>query len=223
MKRNLLRKIIIFWVILLQISLVLNPGIGLKETESITAVEDATIDAFETTLNYGNESHLEVGLGYDWLEALIKFDLSNSPEDFYKAELKLEFTSFSHFDTITSLLEIYETTTNWSEYTITWENAPSHGVLITSGYVAEVGMYSFQITEAVLGILINWSICFTSDTEDWIRIASKQCSSSYYPPRIIFYYNTSDLPTLLVGIIVSLVGLSIIVVVLYKRYSKKRE
>ena len=207
----------ILFVINSEFSLILSPIVALNKTRSIVATEDATIRAQDPTSNFGGNPELQIGYELDWLEAFIKFDLLSAPKDFKKAVLKLEWTYLS----IIIVLEIYQTSTNWSEYSITWDNAPQERISITSGIVDYNGILRYEITEVLLEDQDSCSICLTSFTSHWIYIASRECSSEYNPPRVIFHFDDNALPSIFLSIVIGLVASCILGLILYQIYYKK--
>ncbi|MFX1572338.1 MAG: DNRLRE domain-containing protein [Promethearchaeota archaeon] len=204
MRRDIYKYVIIIMVFNLNFILLLTPALAYIETKPFRAVENATIYAENPNTNYGGASELEVGHWTNWTESFIKFDLSNAPINFSKAELKIEFISVE----VDTLLLICKTTNDWSENNITWNSAPSKGISITMINITKEVIYAFDVSYTFDLTSTNeyktryWSICLTSyglTSHDNIRIkmASKQCISKYTPPRLIFYYNTSDFPILL--------------------------
>lgn len=219
MKRYFLFYFFVIFVSISEFSLILWPVVAINKTRSVVAIEDSTISADDPISNFGGDIQLQIGYEFDWLEAFIKFDLSDIPKDFNKAILKLEWTYLS----IIIVLEIYETSSNWSEYSITWDNAPQERILIASGIV-ENRVLSYEITEA-LTVDQDWfSICLTSYTSHWICIASRECSSVYNPPRIVFYTNINNFSisftNVVIGLIIGIIFTGILGLFIHKRYYK---
>ncbi|MFX1419429.1 MAG: DNRLRE domain-containing protein [Promethearchaeota archaeon] len=191
------------------------PPISLDNQKAITATANATIDEYNPDSNNGGSSALKIGYWIldkyggsqrpeesFWI-SYIKFDLSDAPTNFNKAELKLEFL----FVVTADILEIYETSSLWSEYSITWNNAPSNGDLIAKSYVSEEIVYSFNVTDLIGEISGSWSICLTLNDSNWMLLASRQCYSEYEPPQIIFYYRNNVIP------LIRDLGLAIILII----------
>ena len=194
------------------------PVIAANETKTFITIADSTIDLSQPTTNYGGAEDLEVGALIDWLEAYIKFDLSNAPSSFSKAELSLEFI----YVQATIQIYIYETSTSWGEYTITWNNAPPYGNPIASVIVSDEDFYNIDITNDVQSESRNWSIVLTSLETSWLRLASKQNTGLYEPPKIVYSVHVSDLP-LIIGITIpSMAIVAVIGGLIYFRHKKKK-
>ncbi|MFX1281665.1 MAG: DNRLRE domain-containing protein [Promethearchaeota archaeon] len=200
-----------------EFSLIFN-SFGEIETKIIIATEDATVSANEPNNNFGDENQLQVGIEFDVLEAFIKFDFSNAPKKIEEAFLELEVNRFATYNS----LEIYETPTNWSEYTITWNTAPEPGIRVAYAFIGGLRIYSFDITKALLGDQDSFSFCLTYPYQ-WIGIASRECSSEYSPPQIIFFFAVDAFPTIFTSIFVGIITASILGLILHKIYYKKEK
>lgn len=207
---------IIFFYFLISLNFLffLSPATARIETKSAIAIADSTIIQNLPTTNYGDYYELDIGWysgdPNTWMETFIKFDLSDKPNDLYKAELKLEFQHVSG----PANIELYETSSNWYENSITWNNAPLYGLYILSQLITNEEIYTFDVSTPVEYNNGYWSIClttfFTESEFHWLYIASRENGDLFYtPPTIIFYYEVSDLPIILtiVGIVVA-VGVS---------------
>lgn len=220
MKGEIRKYLMLGYIFILSFLVILPPVVGSVGTKSITAVQDSTVDAYSPDINYGGQNNLEIGYFLDWLRAYIKFDLSEAPENFHKAELKLEVLYIE----ATTLLSVHETSTAWNEYSITWNNAPSLGALIVSGNIAEDIIYVIDVTNDVEGVTGYWSLCLSTTDSNWVYFVSRQCFTFYNPPRIIYHFTVSDVP-FYIGLTVVLTSLAVIGTVsglIYARYRRKR-
>ena len=198
-----------------EFSLFLNPFVR-EDSKSLIAIEDATISANEPTNNFGEDIRLKVGIEVDVLEAFIKFDLSKAPRDYNRIILKLEITDISS----SGYLEFYETNTSWSEYTITWDNAPQQEVRVASGFIYTVGNINFELTEDILINQNMYSFCVTFSSQK-IEITSRECTKEYTPPKIVIYFNTSNLSNIFTSIFVGIITSAILGLVLHRIYYRK--
>lgn len=126
-------------------------GIGIAklyetpETDiALTATEDAHIKK-STETNFGTLSKVSVTMGdnsSDKRTGYLKFDLS-SVSELEHAVIRLYAES-----TTGGPISIYETSSDWSETTLTLENAPSLGDVITTTYLTESETYyDWNITD----------------------------------------------------------------------------
>ena len=113
-------------------------------------VADAYVNgaAASAALNFGTDAALRVKKGSSAIysrKTVIKFDLSNvSPADTLKyAVLKLNVTTFPKVMNI----QVLQTTDNWTETGITWNNAPASGALIYSRQISGTGQYTWDISD----------------------------------------------------------------------------
>lgn len=231
------RKILIF-MFLLYIGIlsflflyILVPGVAIEENKSISAIENATVDAYNPDVNYGGSSELEVGYWMsqsnfggsqptefsEWT-TYIKFDLSEAPVNFHKAELKLECI---YIET-NILLGIYETSSEWNEFAINWNNAPLPGVWVSFNYMVKKIVYTIDVVNAIEDEMGNWSIYLSSDDTNWLSFASKNCYSGYNPPEVLFYYfKISYMPTIIVSVVIIILMIVIIIAIRYNKYRKR--
>ena len=113
-------------------------------------VADAYVNgaAASAALNFGTDAALRVKKGSSAIysrKTVIKFDLSNvSPADTLKyAVLKLNVTTFPKVMNI----QVLQTTDNWTETGITWNNAPASGALVYSRQISGTGVYTWDISD----------------------------------------------------------------------------
>lgn len=224
MKRFDKNLILLGIIFIFNISFLCIPVMGFMtpiETKTITTVADSTLDQYNPDTNYGGDPSLEIGYFVGWLEACIKFDLSNKPNNVITAELNLDFYSIE----ATTILEIYDMSSSWNELSITWNNAPPYGAYLESFIVSQEEIYVIDITEHIESESGFWSICLTANAANWLFLASKECYSWQEPPKISFTYEGSYLPIILGAVLVTVIGVavvSLIIVVIIKK-KKSRE
>ncbi|MHA1678742.1 MAG: CBM96 family carbohydrate-binding protein [Promethearchaeota archaeon] len=212
--------IIFFLNVLSMISIVQCATI--EKTKRIYTDRDSYIDGLNPDSNYGGQDLLEIGTSGPKY-AYIHFDLSNRPENITKAEIVLDFFYVSE----TSLISIYiADSNNWGELTINWNNAPSKGALITSGYISNDGRYKFSLPKSAYDTA---QITFIIETdEDWMTITSKDYQYLIYEedvPNILYTY-TIEAPSIMSipgynMVIFSIEIMSIVGVLIF--YYKKRK
>ncbi|MFX0035168.1 MAG: DNRLRE domain-containing protein [Candidatus Hermodarchaeota archaeon] len=195
----------IFWV----------PVLGRKETKTAVAIADATIDQYNPNSNYGGGISLEIGYFLEWLEACIKFDLSDKPAKTRKAELRLDFWYIE----ATTTVEIYDISSSWNEYTITWNNAPYYGEFLGEFTVYQDGIYIIEITDIIEFEAGQWSICLTAEEQNWLMLSSRESFGD--PPKIVFTYEVSDLP-IIIGVLV-VIGIVAAIAIGGYTYTKKQK
>jgi len=125
---------------------------------TVTSVEAYTYNPSEdtyvrggtySTTNYGTTTQIDIKQGSqsDFMrKGLVKFDLRNlSLSNFTSAKLRL-FASSAKASTIS----VYPIDDNWSESTVTWNNAPANGSSISSVAVSASNVYyEFDVTAFV--------------------------------------------------------------------------
>lgn len=211
------KKFLLFYIIILNLSLFTLPILAVEEQKSFEAIADSTVEAYYPTTNYGGAIILYVGHFNNWLETYIKFDLSNTPSTFRKVELQLEFT----YVEASSWVYCYETSTDWGEYTITWENAPSHGTVLGSVNVTEEIIYKIDITDDLQNKSGLWSVCLASPDMNWLNLVSRE-TFLYDPPQVIYTYEVSVLPIIMSTIaIIGFFG-GVLGIAFYIKYRKDK-
>ncbi len=212
------------------------PVIALNENKSLTPIADSFIDFYEPTLNFGDDHYLRLGYYSDFFrgylensspaqfETFIKFDLSQAPSIFYKIELRLELTYIK----APTQVEFYETFSYWNEDTITWNNAPSYRILLTSILISQAGFLTVDLTDFLEDETGDWSICLATNDLNPVAIASRQCYTheesglNFDPPKLIYHYKVSDLP-IIIGVTVAIGAVSIIGGLIYAKYRRNRK
>ncbi|KKL12887.1 hypothetical protein LCGC14_2531270 [marine sediment metagenome] len=180
-------------MILIVINLIffLIPTRAITETKKFIAIADAWIDGESPSTNYGNDPELKVGwANAEWKQALIRFDLSSKPANYYKAEIQFYCTLEDIFQLTIEVEELvggYE----WNENTVTWNSRPDlfDGWSITFITVSNNGFYKIDITDKFL--FEDYDIWITPTETESILIASREDSPR--SPRIVFFIEGSDL------------------------------
>ena len=225
MKRFDKNLILLGIILIFNISFLCLPVMGVMprlQTKTITTVADATLEQYNPDSNYGGDSSLEIGYYYGWLEACIKFNLSNIPNNVIAAELSLDF----YYVDATTTVEIYDMSSSWNELSITWNNAPTYGAYLESFVVYQEGIYVIDITEHIESESGFWSICLSPNDPNWLLLASKECYNWQEPPEITFTYEVSNLPIILgvvIGTVVGVAVVSLIIIVVIIKKKKSRE
>jgi hypothetical protein len=193
---------------------------AVEDTKSFITIADSFVDEGNPDTNYGGYTYLKVGYHNNWTKTYLKFDLSDAPNKFTKVELRVAILYVENSSTI----DLFETNSGWSEYSITWNNAPSFGKNISSVFIPEeIELYKhikIDITNKLQNVSDLWSIGINSSIKHPIRILPKE---GYPEPLIMFYYQTSDVLMYSKLILVFSIGLVIVGVVFYQlRISKSR-
>jgi len=221
MKRFDKNLILLGIIFIFNISFLCIPVMGFMtpiETKTITTVADSTLDQYNPDTNYGGDPSLEIGYFVGWLEACIKFDLSNKPNNVITAELNLDFYSIE----ASTILEIYDMSSSWNELSITWNNAPPYGAYLESFIVYQEEIYVIDITEHIESESGFWSICLTANEANWLFLASKECYSWQEPPKISFTYEVSYLPIILGAVLGTVIGVAVVAIIIVVIIKKKK-
>ncbi len=220
---NRLKKLLFMILIVINLIFFLIPTRAITETKKFIAIADAWIDGESPSTNYGNDPELKVGwANAEWKQALIRFDLSSKPANYYKAEIQFYCTLEDIFQLTIEVEELvggYE----WNENTVTWNSRPDlfDGWSITFITVSNNGFYKIDITDKFL--FEDYDIWITPTETESILIASREDSPR--SPRIVFFIEGSDLPIIIIGIItIILVSIGgVLGYFVYKRRSRGKK
>lgn len=212
------------YIILVGINLffLFTPVRALTKTKEIYATADAWVDSASPSTNHGTD--LELTVGWEpahWKQTLIRFNVSTRPIRYSRVELQFYCTMV---DVLPLDIEIDELIIfEWNESTVTWDNGPDlfDGWAIAYSTISNTGIN--KITLDPTFVFDNYSIwIFPVDTYS-IKIASRE--NSLMSPRIVFFYEVSDLPIIInVIVIISLVSITgILGYFIYRRIKRKNQ
>lgn len=174
------------------------------ESKTLKSVADSTIEVNSPDYNNGERTDLLIGESNGWNEAVLMFNLATEPINFTKAELWFEVMNLGGPIT----LNFYETTSFWTENSVTWNNAPPAGNFMTNISINEAIVYKINISSFVENKTGLWSVRINSTDSSWVRMACKETPSEELHPQIRFDYQGD----VLIGEDLSLfLGISIIV------------
>jgi len=185
--------IIIGFTIVLTIIFITPVRAAISEIATL-ADKDSYVQSTSTTTNNGDS--IWVYFGYDlnlleFDEAYIHFNFTDKPVNWIKAEISIDATMFGPFNATVSLI-----TDNWEEGTITWDNKPLHGEIITTFTVTGSEFYRFDISNYILGN--NISICINAsnsyEQSGYVMAASKEGHGAglHEGPQLIWTYETAE-------------------------------
>jgi len=218
-----------------------------EEIEDFSCIDDTYVYSGWNYMNYGDSPLLTVGYDIDYtLEtegyvALFKFDLTNRPKNYIKAEVVLTFNDYG----MNILIPAYLSNNSWNEETATFEELGymadfppitlpfsfnSH-VIFGIGFIDVT--YNIDITEysefQFVSFYLAMSYHSSDFEEDISTIYSKEYPDESVRPKIIWtvehnlvLLQTNELLFLIslsLGLIAGLVIICVIII-LYKRKSK---
>ncbi len=141
---------------------------------TLNATKDTYIQESESTTNYGTATELLTK--YHSSDAryhrktFLEFDLSNvTYTDIARAKLRFYITN-NQSRSENRQIEIYNTASGWDEETVTWNNSPALGDLITSWTDTDAGSIGWKEVDLGSYIIDNWSAIKANDALS-IRIA----------------------------------------------------
>lgn len=223
-------KIELIFVLLLSLSFLVSFGQcrTVEITKAIYTDRDTYIDNYYGDSNFGGKDYLFIGDHFSgYTHTFLHFDLSEISEVCTKAYLSLDFYYISETIDIT----IYTTSNDWTEYGLTWINAPSEGSLVSHFVeIAEGKVYQFNISN----FMESWSsneISFIVKEFDYsetgyIQLSSKEGAyNDADKPHLLVYYEEEIEyfnPLIPVFIIVGgLIAIGIVIFILQKRKTRK--
>lgn len=196
--------------------------------KNIEPIADAYINSYFSDDNYGASDYLSLGellLGRE--VSYIKFDIPDNDREIISAIIS---TYWYNFMCETWLeVSVGKTSNSWSEYTITWNNAPYYyEELIATSMITDGDYFSFDvldyITSGGLFSIIIWEVN-SPYTGEYLQSDSKENDLMPNPANLRIEYKEKFedvLPSLIGGVVG---GVSAIVgfvgIVFYWRYKRK--
>jgi len=211
-----------FWICLLTVLILsLVSSINAAETIPLEPIADATVCNFAES---GNNTELKVGRlsGVAWV-TYIMFDLSNIPTDVIIESVKLKLKSKTFFLEGNKYVRAINSSTEWIEDEITWDNKPERDRWLDTEWVELMNeWYVWDCTWALTSKREKLSIALelSSGMDGYVMFYSRE--SEYKPQLEVKYSPPSKIdPTItaiatVVGII-GLIGVLYLVYYLWKR------
>ncbi|MHA1492273.1 MAG: CBM96 family carbohydrate-binding protein [Promethearchaeota archaeon] len=147
------RKKILFVTILFLFGFLsmIPPTLGGSKPATISTIasKDSYVRQYNPTSNYGGQDWFLLGRDVysAAMEAYFYFDFSDKPSSWTKAEISIDFYSIPSTTNVT----VYLIENSWEELTITWNNKPSKGEIITSFLIAAEDPYIFDVSSYIAG------------------------------------------------------------------------
>ncbi|MHA1319258.1 MAG: CBM96 family carbohydrate-binding protein [Promethearchaeota archaeon] len=195
-------------------------------TDEKTPIMDAEVSAFFPNDNYGSSNYLDVGtdiFGYQQ-ETYLKFLVPTYETEILSAYISTYWYSFLCETPLSVSACIISN--SWNEYSITWNNRPSHSTVIdTETTLADGEYFNINIDVSLLIEGDYLSICIYENTPykpNGLQGNSRE--AGYNDPKLIIEYEIP--PLLVIGyiiggiVIVGILGL-IIYFAINKRNSKR--
>ena len=193
-------------------------------TTSVTADKDSYVDSDHPDMTHGMDQTILAGISFNdtLYEIFMGFSLNNSPQGWISAEI-----SFTLFDLVQILnISIWLIEEHWEESTLTWNNKPAQGELITSFNVTQDDTYTFDITDFV-GNRNNISICVnatkTFPHEDF-EVFSREFGAETVRPQLIWTYPNPNPPSSIGGYdVLIFLGIALISIFSYSLMRKHKQ
>ena len=180
MKNNILKKTMIFGIIILFLGASVVSGINSnveladmineignlnRGTETFYPSDDAYTSMHSPDVNTGSAELMDIrnrydGMSNDWeKDLLIIFDISSisSGTLIKSAILKIYYYQWSQTNPVDRELTLHRITSNWDEETVTWNARPSHAPEVTSS----------AAVPGSLGQWMEWDV--TDDVQDFVN------------------------------------------------------
>ncbi len=151
-------------VLLISFSIFLSYGHAATK-KTVYATQDSYVSSFDREANYGGQTFLYCGIWsfYEY-EVYMYFDFGSIKSGWNKVDLYLDFFLVSQI----IHLDILRITGSWSEFSITWNNKPSHGMQLLSFLIDDNGLYYIDVSSHVSGTVFSICICTSYDQYAWI-------------------------------------------------------
>ncbi len=190
-KLQFLTVAILFFISMLFIGII--PATAEMEPQvsstSVMATKDAHVDESNPDSNYGSSNTFYIGRGLSGklYESYFYFPLNDIPDD--DAEISIDILAVYEDMSLTVTL----ITENWNENSITWNNKPTHGEIITTFYVAAAQFYTIDVSDYIEGDSLSICINATySGVSDYIVGYTSEWGSDDSKPQITFSGNDDD-------------------------------
>jgi len=115
-----------------------TPGGGGTGTTVLSPTDDAYVSSANASTNFGSATTLQALSGAATKRTFLKFNLSSVGGDVENAWLTLTANSKDNCGDVDETLDVFATSSSWSEGTITHNNAPARG-----GYIASAPLDGF--------------------------------------------------------------------------------
>jgi hypothetical protein len=181
--------------------------------ETIEPIDDADINDFNRDDNSGASNYLHVGkqlLGR--FESYMKFKIPSKPKSIMKATIKTYWYSIMCDSWLT--VKACVVSNHWNEKNLTWNDAPSHGLEITSEEITDGTEFNIDITDYINGSG-DFSICIFEQSPyctHGLQSASDEGERSNSPRLVVQYQGISmELTLFIFSFLLIILGFAILV------------
>lgn len=166
---------LIFLISILNGSFMISKGFSTEypevaKTKTITEITfgdaDSSVDASNVTTNFGDGEYLFLsghwerdGDIYGADRSYLRFPLSDKPDNWDTAEVSLHIPRIYE----PTIIAVYLVSNDWEESTITWENQPAEGSLITTFEISKETVYTFDVSDYIEGDAISICVCYDDE------------------------------------------------------------
>ena len=186
--------LVLAWLLIAGALMLAVRGTAVAHQLVIYPIEDTYVEQSNPDVNYGSSEILKVNYyTNNYKYAFFKFNLSAIPPDLpvSRAWLKLYFKT-SNCDRAD--VYVYETSNDWSELTLTYNNMPALTEIYHENYGSQIcleGWYQIDVTSYIIQHLgENVTLVFTVAMFNKVHeIYSTEYSDSSYWPRLVIEYN----------------------------------
>jgi PKD repeat protein len=177
------------------------PACNLTHLNPVVADSYVRGDTFQDD-NFGGDDELIIksaSSDYYTRRAYLRFDLSSFAASSAESALFTAQVNYHQSPGVAVPLKLYAVNSDsWEENNITWRNAPSHGSLLGTVNVTDVGPVSFDITtyvESQLATdkLVSLVLLDDSGTNQMLRIRSRSVEND--PPQLAVVPSTGECTT----------------------------
>lgn len=196
-------------------------------TDQRNPVMDASVSVYYPNTNYGSNDFLDVGADiYDYQEeTYIKFLIPNYETKILGIYIETYWYSFSSETSLS--VSACQVNNFWNEYTITWNDRPSHGAVIDNDpNLADGEYFIINIDVSTVTEGEYFSLCIYENTP-YKPVGLRGNSREYgiNSPKLIIEYETHPMVILsyVFGVIFIIVAIGAVVYVAISHRKKKRD
>jgi hypothetical protein len=154
---------------------------GWADTSTLTPTEDTYVSQTNAGGLHGDYTYLATNAAPGERRAYVKFTVDGIPAEATGVSATLRLWGQT---TSASTFTVWQTTSTWAEGTLTWNNQPALGTLVTTRTGVSSGQYNdFDVSSSVTASG-TYSMVLTTNSTTEIRFTSRD-STSNHPPQLL--------------------------------------
>jgi acid phosphatase type 7 len=173
-------------------SLLVGVRTGWADTSTITATEDTYVSQGNPSGLHGSYSYLATNAAPGERRAYVKFTVAGIPTGATGVSAALQLWGQS---TSASTFTVWRTTSTWTEGSLTWNNQPPLGSLVTTRTGVSSGQYNSFDVSSYLTANGTYGMVVTTNSTTEIMFTSRD-STSNHPPKLLLTWTAPTTTTI---------------------------